>query len=206
GDSKACAATVSADVAALGGRFTRAIGIIDGGSALVPASAVRALAAAPCVAAVTPDAPLKLDSIGGYDPSADAGSLYSTNQMIGAQQLWKTGVTGKGVGVALIDTGVAPVPGLNGSGQVLNGPDVSFDSQAPPLTYNDEYGHGTHLAGIIAGNDGYGTGLSGLQYAASDTSRFVGVAPDAHIVNVKVGDESGVVDVSQVLAGIDWVV
>ena len=66
--------------------------------------------------------------------------------------MWSRGYTGKGVGVALIDTGVIPVTGLN-SGNVVNGPDLSFESQAPGLRYYDTFGHGTHMAGIIAGRD-----------------------------------------------------
>jgi serine protease AprX len=168
----------------------------------VPSGALSALAAAPCVAEVTPDSPVQLASIGGYDPSTDVGSLFSTEQILGAQAAWQSGATGQGVGVALIDTGVAPVAGLNGPGQVTNGPDLSFDSQVPQLTYKDVFGHGTHMAGIIGGNDAYGTG----SHYAGDTSHFFGVAPDAHILNIKVFDENGLADVSQVIAGIDWAV
>ena len=99
---------------------------------------------------------------------------------------------------------MAPGPGPHAPGKVVNGPDLSFDSQTPALTYLDEVGHGTHMAGIIAGRDQ--ATPSGWQTYAGDTNDFIGVAPDAHIVNVKVADEQGAVDVSQVLAGIDWVV
>jgi serine protease AprX len=136
----------------------------------------------------------------GYDPVADKGSLNNIAEVIGAHDAYQRGLTGKGVGVALIDTGVAPVPGLT-SGNVVNGPDLSFDSQAPGLAHLDGYGHGTHLASIIAGRDVAGTPSSYL-----DPSRFDGVAPDATLVNVKVGAADGAVDVSQVIAGIDWVV
>ena len=199
-----CASAVAADVQALGGRMTRAIGLLDGGSADVPRTALAALGAASCVVQVTPDATLSPQSIGTYDPTTDVGSLYDTTSMIGAQAAWKSGYTGQGVGVAVIDTGVATVPGLATSGQVTNGVDVSFDSQSTALTRKDEYGHGTHLAGIIAGNDLYGQRKSST-YAGNTTS-FLGVAPDAHIVNVKAGDEQGVTDVSQIIAAIDWVV
>ena len=88
---------------------------------------------------------------------------------------------------------MAPVPGLDGEGKLINGADLSFDSQSESSRYLDAYGHGTHMASIIAGNDGTKHG-------------FRGVAPGAHIVNVKVGATDGTVDVSQVIAAIDWTV
>jgi serine protease AprX len=97
--------------------------------------------------------------------------------------------TGKGVGVALIDTGVAPVPGLT-TGNVVNGPDLSFDSQDPAKRYIDGYGHGTHMAGIISAR----------------TPDLTGLAPDAKLTSIKVGSSSGAVDVSQVIAAVDWAV
>ncbi len=70
--------------------------------------------------------------------------------MTGAQQYWKAGWTGKGVDVAVIDSGVVPVPGLDGTDKLYHGPDVSFEAQQPELAHLDTYGHGTHMAGIIA--------------------------------------------------------
>jgi len=107
-----------------------------------------------------------------------------------------TVLTGAGVGVALLDSGVTAVPGLAGAGKVIYGPDLSFESQAANLRYLDTYGHGTHMAGIIAGQDP----------AVVTGPRFAGVAPGAHIVSVKVASADGASDVSQVIAGIDWVV
>jgi serine protease AprX len=136
----------------------------------------------------------------GYDPVADKGSLNNIAEVIGAHDAYRMGLTGKGVGVALLDTGVAPVPGLT-SGNVVNGPDLSFDSQADGEAHLDGFGHGTHLASIIAGRDVAGTPSSYL-----DPAHFAGIAPDATLVNVKIGASNGAVDVSQVIAGIDWVV
>ncbi len=118
--------------------------------------------------------------------------LASVEQVIGAQQAWQAGATGQGIDVALVDTGVSPVQGLT-NGQVIYGPDLSFDSQDPQRAYLDSYGHGTAMAGIIAGNDGVSGG-------------YQGVAPAARLVSVKVGARDGAVDVSQIIAGIDWVV
>jgi serine protease AprX len=106
-------------------------------------------------------------------------------------------LTGAGVGVALIDSGVSPVPGLNGAGKVINGPDLSFESQSPTLRYLDTYGHGTHMAGIIAGQD---------PATGAVSSRFNGVAPGAHLISLKVAAADGASDVSQVIAAIDWAV
>ena len=95
-----------------------------------------------------------------------------------------------------------PVRGLASPGQVVNGPDLSFESQIPSLATLDTFGHGTHMAGVIAGRD------PEVQHGSENNSQyFVGVAPRATLVNVKVAaGADGAVDVSQVIAAIDWVV
>jgi serine protease AprX len=118
-------------------------------------------------------------------------TLAQVRTMIGADTGAAAALTGKGVGVALIDTGVAPVAGLP-AGQIVNGPDLSFESQASNLRYLDTYGHGTHMAGIIVGND-TATGTKGL-------------APGVKLTSIKVGTANGTVDVTQVIAAVDWVV
>ena len=119
----------------------------------------------------------------------------------GATAFWAQGFDGTGIDVAVIDSGVAPVGGLLTDNKVVNGPDISFDSQVPALAHLDLYGHGTHMAGIIAGRD-EGASVD----AFGQTDQFLGMAPGARIVNVKVADATGAVDVSQVIAAIDWVV
>ena len=136
-----------------------------------------------------------------YDPSADMDSMLNTTAYSGAQAYWQAGFTGKGVDVALIDTGVTPVEGLAGPGKVVNGPDLSFESQSKSLRYLDTNGHGTFMAGLIAGQDSNVTDA----YGKVKTS-CLGMAPDARIVNINLGSADGAVDVSQVIAAIDWVV
>ena len=120
--------------------------------------------------------------------------LSSVEQVIQTGKAWNQGATGAGIDVALLDSGVTPVQGLDAPNKVVYGPDLSFDSQDPNKAYLDGYGHGTAMASLIAGNDGLlGAG-------------FMGVAPSARIVSVKVGASNGAVDVSQMIAGIDWVV
>lgn len=144
---------------------------------------------------------------GRWEAKDDLGSLYTSHKWYGAHKAWgksdakKQKVTGRGVDVALIDTGVVPVAGLTAQDKVVNGPDLSFESQHDGTRYLDGYGHGTHMAGIIAGRDTHVE--SGKE---DDDEAFVGMAPDARIINLKVASADGGADVSQVIAAIDWVV
>ena len=137
-----------------------------------------------------------------YDPATDVNSMFNTTQYTGATAWWNAGYTGAGVDVALIDTGVSPVPGLDTPGKIIYGPDLSLESQAPNLTNLDTNGHGTFMASLIAGKDSTLT----APYASAPASAYRGMAPDARIVSLKVGVADGGVDVSQVIAAIDWVV
>jgi serine protease AprX len=137
---------------------------------------------------------------GNWDASKDLGSMYNLTRSVGAQAAWSQGVTGNGVTVALIDTGIAPVPGLDKDNKVIDGPDLSFESQAAGTRYLDGYGHGTHMAGIIAGED------DGYDPHHPDSTEFAGVAPDAKLLNMKVATGDGGADVSQIIAAIDWTV
>jgi serine protease AprX len=166
-------------------------------------------AAGPAPARALED-PASVWSASGWESSATLlavetqtypGSLYEITRSIGSREAWGNGATGAGIDVAVIDTGVAPVAGLTGAGKVINGADLSFESQSDTFSYLDTYGHGTHMAGIIAGLD---PGVA--DYSAASPDRFVGVAPEAGIVNIKVGAHDGSVDVSQVIAAVDWVI
>lgn len=141
-----------------------------------------------------------LDENGRWSAQRDPGSMYSLTARKGIQTAWASGITGEGITVAVIDTGVAPVPGLDGAGKVVNGPDLSFDNQSSGARYVDGFGHGTHMAGIIAGRD------RSWSPTRPDPGVFAGVAPGAQLLNMKVGAADGGVDVSQVIAAINWVV
>src|SRR5438309_4639263 len=145
------AASVSAQITSLGGHVIRNLESIDALVAEMPVAAARTLASNRRVLSITPDSPVQLlSSMSGhsaasspsssspsssttYDPTTDVGSAYNTTALSGAQSMWSAGYTGKGVTVALIDSGVSPVQGLAGSGKLMNGPDLSFDSQASNL-------------------------------------------------------------------------
>ena len=192
---------VAAAIASVGGTVERRIDIIDGFSALVPVRAIATLQATAGVASVSEDQSLHLMST-TYSAGTDPYSLYQLQQDLGARGMWGKKFTGAGIDIALIDSGVTPVPGLDTAGKIVYGPDLTEESQNPATANLDTFGHGTFMAGIIAGHD---VGVDPVTKNGSSTA-FMGFAPDARIVSVKVADAHGATDVSQVLAGIDWVV
>jgi serine protease AprX len=115
---------------------------------------------------------------------ARAGSGGLLGALLGTQA-----VNGKGVGVAIVDSGIASHSAL--SGKVVAA--VNFATGESSVA--DEFGHGTHIAGIIAGSP-----------SSSPTSLYKnGIAPGAHLVNVRVLNGEGVGYSSDVIAGIQWV-
>ena len=158
---------------ALGGRVEREIPLIRGFSARVPRGAVRALRSTPGVRSVHADHRFVLRSTTDA-PATASTTLDSLRATVGADR-----VTGGAADVALIDSGVAPDAAL--AGHVVNGPDFSDDARVDELRHLDTFGHGTHLASIIAA-----------------------VAPQARVVNVKVADHEGNTSLGNLLAGIDW--
>jgi len=147
------------------------------------------------------------DSYGKNQAEKDPGSLYTVEKTIGARGLWgkkdESGrnLTGQGVGVAVLDSGVAAVAGLGGAGKVTYGPDLSIEANGA-LAQQDSFGHGTFMAGIIAGR-GAANPSSDLPKAPANVQ--LGVAPDAKVLALKLSTSDGSADVSQVIAALDWV-
>lgn len=113
-------------------------------------------------------------------------SLDKSVPQIGAPTAWKAGYTGKGVKVAVLDTGVDTThPDLKD--QV-----VGSKNFTPAADATDHFGHGTHVASIVAGT------------GAKSGGTFKGVAPDAELLNGKVLDDTGSGDDSGILAGMEW--
>ncbi|KAH8203911.1 hypothetical protein TruAng_001975 [Truncatella angustata] len=125
-------------------------------------------------------------TIEGESYSNDAAaSNYSVHGLTGVEKLHEAGIIGVGATVAIVDSGVQYThPALGGGigpnftvvgGYDLvgkNWPDTAPDPDDDPM---DEYGHGTHVAGIVAGK----------------SDQFVGVAPGAKILSFKVFGDSG---------------
>jgi serine protease AprX len=155
----------------------------------VPAAAVDEVAAIADVASLAPSATATLHSAPQTAPAAPASSAVLADT-VNADNLWAAGLDGRGVDVVVIDSGVAPVAGL--AGKVINGPDFSSEAALPNLAGMDGLGHGTHMAGIIAGSD--------------PASGSRGVAPGSRIINVKVAAHDGLTSVESVIRALDWVV
>jgi serine protease AprX len=177
----------------LGGQVTAALPIVAGFAATLPAAAVDQLARLAGVRAVTPDSRVRVQAA-----AADSGIRSVYPKAIKADAVWQRGITGRGVTVAVLDTGVASVPDLAGRlVQVRNdltGQTTPCKNLSGELDCNDRYGHGTFIAGLIAGN---GAGSGG---------KWKGVAPEASILSVKAAGADGSADVSNILAAIQWVV
>ena len=133
----------------LGGQVTRALPIVAGFAATVPATVVGELARLPGVRVVTPDGRVRVQ---GTASTSTIHSVYP--RTIRADAVWKRGITGRGVTVAVLDTGVASVPDLAGrlvqvrddvTGEVTPCKNLSGE-----LDCNDRYGHGTFIAGLVA--------------------------------------------------------
>lgn len=121
------------------------------------------------------------------DRRVEAALDRSTAQ-IGAPQAWKSGLKGKGVKVAVLDTGVdTSHPDLKGRVRES----VDFSDSASTA---DRVGHGTHVASIIAGS------------GAASGGRYQGVAPEAELISGKVLNDQGVGADSQIIAGMEWAV
>jgi len=151
---------------------------VGGQVAYVPDSELEALSHVPGVSGVSLDRPVH-------------GTLERTGATIGSSWVHETlGFDGTGVGVAIIDSGVANWHDDLGTNKVTRFVDfVDFQ----PVPY-DDYGHGTHVAGIIAGN-GHDSG--GLRS---------GIAPGATLLVEKVLDGAGQGYISNVIAAIDYAI
>ena len=124
-----------------------------------------------------------------------APTLSNAAPAVNAFAAWQSGYTGAGVGVALIDSGVSSHPDLNGGFLGLSR--VVWNQSFVPgnLSANDQYGHGTHIAGLIAGN---GASSKGSKYSRT----FEGIAPQANLINLRVLDKNGAGSDSAVISAI----
>jgi serine protease AprX len=172
-------------VLGLGGTLVTQFHLINGVEAVIPAIVESALAALPGIV-VTPDVSVSVqgnpESTGPHTPS-DAFL-----QQTGATRLAAAGDKGRGVTVAVLDTGIDNLPDF--SGRLIGGVDLTGGNSP----FQDSYGHGTFVAGLIAGN------------GASSGGQYSGEAPGANLVSIKVAGASGTTDLARLILGLQWAV
>ena len=171
------------DVLKLGGTLLSELPIVNGLVAVLDGNGIVNLSNQSNVVYISLDRPL-------------APTLSNAAPAVNAFSAWQSGYTGAGIGVALIDSGVASHPDLNGG--YRGSSRVVWNQSFVPgnASGNDQFGHGTHVAGLIAGN---GFSSTGSQYSRT----FQGIAPQANIVNLRVLDQNGSGTDSEVIAAIN---
>jgi serine protease AprX len=162
------------------GAVRKMLGLVGGVAATVRTSELARLAAEPGVSLVAPDAPVTLATAGAVSTSSLA-TVYPGRDAV--TKPWNAGVTGQGVGIAVIDSGVTPSDAF-GSRLVQ----VALDGQTGSL--DDAVGHGTMVAGVAAGY--------------SPDGKFIGIAPGATVYGLDINRPSGVYT-SDVITALKWV-
>jgi serine protease AprX len=167
-----------------------ALSLIDSAAGFANAAGINALSLVPTVAFVHHDAtvgPRRSAAPPAAAPPDQVSGVYP--RVVRANKVWQQGIAGGGVTVAVLDSGVAADADLvQPDNRILAS--VNFADQR--LT-SDPGGHGTHIAGIVAGNGSRSGG------------EFIGIAPQANVVDVRVLGSTGSGRISSVVRGIEWV-
>ncbi len=135
---------------------------------------------------VTPDVTVNVQGSSGGSSGRAPAAVFP--EQSGASELWAQGNTGQGVNVAVLDTGITPLPDF--AGRLVDGVDLSGGNNP----WDDQYGHGTFVAGLIAGD------------GASSGGQYAGEAPGAGLVSVKVAGASGQADLATIIEGVGWTI
>jgi serine protease AprX len=176
-----------------GGDVEQHLGLIRALAVDMSAAEAKALRGKPGVKAVSPNAPVRPTGI----DTSNLQTFYPFS--VGAPSAWSyNNATGKGVGVAVIDTGIAgdlpDFKGADGRSRVI----ATATTNPGATTATDLYGHGTHVAGILAGN--------GWRRGGSLAGRYIGIAPDASLISIKAGDDAGRATVLDIISGLQFAV
>jgi serine protease AprX len=165
----------------LGGKAAKQFKSVNGFVVTLPVEAFNALAADPDVLYISRDRPL-------------GSKMDVANPTTGANIARQYGFDGSGVGVAIIDSGIYQHPDFvtNGASRIVYS--ESFVPNDPST--GDGYGHGTHVAGIVGGNAAMSSGLNARR-------TFMGIAPQANLINLRVLDSTGRGSDSGVIQAID---
>jgi serine protease AprX len=185
-------------VRSAGGRHLAVVPIINGITARMPARGARTLSRIRWVRAVSHNGVIRGQSNDVPDPrQLDTSFIQSLN----LDKAWPR-ATGDGIGVAVIDTGIAgDLPDFQVSDKDTSSRVIATAVTNPGATTPaDTYGHGTHVAGIIAGNSMW------RDKHDKAHGRFAGTAPDADLISIKAADDQGNASVLDVIYGIEFAI
>ncbi len=180
-------------VAALGGKVTQDLHIINAFAAELSTKNAVQVSKASSVRWVSLDAAMESSACSQCIDTSKLANAYI--KAIRADQVWnkKPYIQGQGIGIAVIDSGVNPNGDLyTNMGVNRQVADIRFNSdynQSP----SDGYGHGTHVSGIIGGD------------GSESSGKYIGVAPMVNIINVKVSNDDGSAMMKDVVLGLQWV-
>ncbi|HEY3175790.1 MAG TPA: S8 family peptidase [Candidatus Polarisedimenticolia bacterium] len=170
-----------------GGVIGRDLGLVDGMAATLTAADIADLVLDPAVRRISPNRLV----LSAMDVAAQAaGASWSRGPGAGS-----AGPTGRGVGVAVIDSGIYPHEDLP-AGVVRASVDFIDPTRQGSDLAADPYGHGTHVAGIIAGRS--------VASPVEPGGYLGGMAPGAHLVSLRVLDHKGMGRTSDVIAALQW--
>lgn len=253
------AETARAAVERSGGRVTLDLPLINGVAAEVAADDFAALVKQPGLRAISPNSEVTLAGAAADKKCSDYRSKAKRKKcrkrkrleglriqrVVRADELWAEGITGKGIGVAILDTGIyadhpdlqdrdapdlvsrvvhcedfsnefvgpaplptpmasptIPLPSTSPLPSISPLPLPSLSPSIPIVRQSDDapisegcsdpFGHGTFMAGLVAGD------------GTSSEGHYSGVAPDAELIGIKVAGFDGSTDISKVIAGIQW--
>ncbi|MBV9894350.1 MAG: S8 family peptidase [Chloroflexi bacterium] len=185
-DNLARAQQAESHVRSNGGHVVGSSSLLGASVAELTPAQIRNLANDPAIGHIHIDADVKATAA-NTDGAQTGSTPIVFQQTTGATQAWQSGDTGKGVTVAVLDSGIANTADAFGTRIKAR---VDFVDPAMPAQ-GDPAGHGTHVAGIVA---------------ASRSFPSPGMAPDASLVSVRVLDPSGSSRVSTVIRGLEWII
>lgn len=184
------------EINTLGGTITANLSIINAVAVEMRAEAVLQLATNKSVRWISYDAPAL--SAGGPDGSVSTSNLKNVyNRAVNLPNVWSQGYQGSTIGVAVVDSGITSNMDLLNNAMYRVVANVAF---IDGYQYNgvnqltvDGYGHGTHVAGIIGGN------------GINSYGNYIGVAPKVKLINVKVSNDKGIGNITNVVNGLQWI-
>ncbi|MCA1593280.1 MAG: S8 family serine peptidase [Acidobacteria bacterium] len=169
-------------VASSSGSVKRSFNNFTARAVTLPSAALNGLANRPDVAFISLDNNIQVLGHVSLTSGADAARAMGGS----------SAYDGTGIGIAILDSGIAPnhvaFSSLNGSGSRIQ---VNMDFTGENRT-DDPYGHGTHIASIAAGNGAVSSGA------------YIGIAPNANLINLRVLNSQGQGTTSGLLSALDW--